>query len=386
MRAPFDQKSDPLPYEERSVVDESLFDSFPIRLEEQIAPWGIAPMARRLWPHATRSLERTGRLGEALSDARHALEGEWGLQTLELPISTVCDTEAFHRFTVELIGRASEFRNAYNGALDAYRTAHRLRTSAQPLPDLGARDQWIETPFWVWQKDDPRRRPLWVRPNANGVELSDAGQWKTTLDHTPDVAVERLASLRSEGIKIRGRALATTLYARLVLSDLFLHGIGGAKYDQVTDDLSERFFGASPPAYLTVSASLWLPVTRPDSHKPGHRELGQRLRDLRFHPEHHVDSSSSDANKWIDQKQRWVRTKKTFDNAAERHLAIQEANEVMFEMLRTEADAISAELASGEARQRGDALRDSREFSFALFPEEDLRERMLALSGSEPAE
>ena len=45
----------------------------------------------------------------------------------------------------------------------------------------------------------------------------------------------RLAELSSRGIKLRTRALTTTLFARLVLSDMFLHGIGGAKYDQVTD-------------------------------------------------------------------------------------------------------------------------------------------------------
>ena len=40
--------------------------------------------------------------------------------------------------------------------------------------------------------------------------------------------------LRESGVKIRPRAILTTLYSRLFLSDLFIHGIGGAKYDAWT--------------------------------------------------------------------------------------------------------------------------------------------------------
>ena len=59
-----------------------------------------------------------------------------------------------------------------------------------------------------------------------------------------------------QGVKIRSRALVTTLWARLALSDLFLHGIGGAKYDQVTDRLIESFFDLAPPAIMVLSATF----------------------------------------------------------------------------------------------------------------------------------
>ena len=54
--------------------------------------------------------------------------------------------------------------------------------------------------------------------------------------------------------------MITTLFARLFLGDLFMHGIGGAKYDQVTDSLVERFFGVKPPGFMTLTATLRLPV------------------------------------------------------------------------------------------------------------------------------
>ena len=49
------------------------------------------------------------------------------------------------------------------------------------------------------------------------------------------------------GVRIRPRALTLTLWARLCLSDLFIHGIGGAKYDRITDQLIRCYFGIEPP-------------------------------------------------------------------------------------------------------------------------------------------
>ena len=74
------------------------------------------------------------------------------------------------------------------------------------------------------------------------------------------------------GVRIRSRALVTTLWARLALGDLFIHGIGGAKYDRVTDLLIERFFGLRPPGLLVLSATLHLPIERDRVH--GRRRAG----------------------------------------------------------------------------------------------------------------
>ena len=70
-------------------------------------------------------------------------------------------------------------------------------------------------------------------------------------------------ALEARGIEIRPRALITTMYARLFLSDLFIHGIGGAKYDELTDAIIRRFFGIEPPAYMTVTGTVRLPIPRP---------------------------------------------------------------------------------------------------------------------------
>ena len=59
---------------------------------------------------------------------------------------------------------------------------------------------------------------------------------------------------------LRPRALTLTLFARLCLGDFFIHGIGGGKYDEVTDAIIRDYFGIEPPAYQVLSATLHLPL------------------------------------------------------------------------------------------------------------------------------
>ena len=45
------------------------------------------------------------------------------------------------------------------------------------------------------------------------------------------------------------------MFARLAVADLFIHGIGGAKYDELTDAIGERFFGIQLRPYMVVSGT-----------------------------------------------------------------------------------------------------------------------------------
>ena len=53
--------------------------------------------------------------------------------------------------------------------------------------------------------------------------------------------------LPARGVRLRTRALTTTMFARYLLGDLFIHGIGGAKYDELGDEIARGFFGIEPP-------------------------------------------------------------------------------------------------------------------------------------------
>ena len=264
----FDRPDGRLPFEERRILDASLFASFGRRVAQRIAPLVADPLIGRFWPMVLERARHVDRLGYCLAQARHQLEGQWGLQTLELPQSAVCGSEPFHWFLVHLMANLDRFRECYNRAVHEYRRANRIRNAAHPVPDLVAEGSWLEAPLWIWTAEQPQRRRVFVCRRGREIVVSDrAGQelrLPLTADGDATDAVGRLMAWSRQGVRIRSRALITTLWARLALCDLFLHGIGGAKYDQVTDRLIETFFGMTPPGIMVLSATLHLPIRRAD--------------------------------------------------------------------------------------------------------------------------
>ncbi len=381
---PFDQPGAAVPYEERGIADAALFRSFGARAMEAIGALVPHPVLERLWPLACERADELGNLGLSLAQARHIVEGNWGLQTLELPQSRVCAAESFRWFTAHLLAHAPRFREYYNEAVGHYRRRHGVRSAAHPFPDLAERDGFVETPFWIWTVADPRRRALFAALRNGRVIISDGNSTHIELPLTPEgdgaAAVGRLGTLESAGVKVRSRALTTTLWARLALSDLFVHGIGGAKYDEVTDRLFEQFFGLRPPRLMVVSGTRLLPVPAPEGSLEQKRQVKQRLWQLRHHPEQFLDDCQvaspydrDGAGRLVAEKQRWIATAQTAENARGRCRAIRRINLALQPFVarqqREEADRLD-EL--DRALEASRVLR-WREFSFCLHPEPSLR-------------
>jgi len=384
---PLDQPLGQMPYEERRIVDPALWKSLGQRVTKAIFPLVSDPLIGQWWPNVVEISSDTPQLGLAIAQARHRLELEWSHPSLEIPQSQVCQTDSFRHFALHLFCEAARLRHDYNSALADYREAHHLRNSAQPLPDLTEIESWTETPFWIWTQADPTRRALFVRQTPTNLLLSDRQQWQATLPRDmPQAALQQLADWESQGIKLRSRALITTLYARLLLADTFIHGIGGAKYDQVTDTLSQRFFEIRPPTFLTLSGTLRLPIEHQSQPPLLLRKLQQTLRELRYHPESHLGDSLADPRvaalvaALVAEKRRWVRTAKTEANAAERHVGIATANESLQPWLESRRQEIETQLQAMGSRIRANQVLESREYAFCLFPRELLRDFLLDFS------
>ncbi len=395
---PFDVPEPCVAYESRRIVDRDLFSSFGRRVKEQIAPLVADPLIEKFWPLAQQRMQQTENLGACLAQARHRLEGDWGLQTLEVPQSRICETEPFCWFMAHLLGQLPRLWETYNEAVRQYRRAHRIRSKAHPVPELTSDGPWLEAPLWVFSADNPRRRPLFVRQRCNRIVLSDRGALEIELPLSGDgdaaKAVDRLMNLRRRGdyIKIRSRALITTLWARLVLGDLFVHGIGGAKYDEVTDTLIERFFGLRPPGFLVLSATLHLPVRR-SGPIPGPRvsieqshTIRRQLRELVYHPERFLGENhgqtlgaSNDPAGLIATKARWIRTRQTPQNARARCGAIRRVNQALQPWVQRERKRLQRLQAETADAIRAEAVLRWREYGFCLYPEETFREFVLAL-------
>lgn len=391
---PYDAAGAQTPWEERRLADRATWQSFGTRAAQTIAPLVAGPLVSQWWPEVVGQRPEQGMLSLALSQARHRLELAWGNKSCEIPQSLVCQTAPFRRFTIALLAAAEKFRDAHNESLAEYRREHRLRNHAQPVPDLALADDWIEAPFWLWSTADTSRRALFVKRVQNELRLSDRAGFEGTLPlpsgGDPGDAVQQLAEWEAHGVKLRTRALTTTMFARMFLADVFIHGIGGAKYDQVTDAICERLFGFRPPTHVMLTGTLRLPIPHVADSLDKERQLRQALRDLRYHPENSLADCAisprdrQSVDQLVERKLAWVHTVKTPENAAERHRHIVAANEALANWTTARREQLEQELRETDRRRRGNRLLESREYPFCLFPHDLLRGFLLDFSTRMP--
>ena len=170
---PLDRSSAEIPYEERGVLDPCLLRSFAVRARALLGSLVPRPLLDEFWPLVVERAAAGATLGECFSQARHLQEGRWGASTLELPQSRVCELESFAWFTCHLLAELPRVHVEYNAAVAEYRRANHVRSLAHPVPDLAIDDGWLEAPYWIWSRDNPRRRRLFARRVGHEIELTD---------------------------------------------------------------------------------------------------------------------------------------------------------------------------------------------------------------------
>ncbi len=380
---PFDRVVETIPYEQREIADAELFASFAERVRAASSGVLAQPLMDEYWQLVLEARRRSPNLGRCLAEARHRLEGRWGQDTWEVPLSAVCEAPPFARFACHLLAHLPRFHEIYNASLREYRRVNHVRSRSHPVPDLERDGDWQEAPFWLWNDAAPARKRAFVQAGRDGLELTDRGTIRVQLPLTArrdaTSAVDALAALGQQGIKLRPRALVTTMYARLVLSDLFLHGIGGAKYDQLTDLIIARFFGLPPPGFVTLSATVLLFEDRTRELTQAIRDGRQLLRDLRFHPERQL-THRADFDPWIAEKRAWIARDLPRGRRLVRHREIQRLNAQLSSTLADRREQTETQLTCWTAELRRQTHLASREFAFCLFSENNLRPLLLDLS------
>ena len=361
---PFDSSAEELAFEMSQVVDRKTFEEFGERLAQTISPLVGNPLIESLWPEV---LETSGLLSMPASIAagRHRLETKHGLSNLELPVSLLSTTRSFAKFVEYLVCGASHFREIYNASLFEFRKANRIRSRSHPVPELESREEFEEVPFWVWTRELPNRRRLFTKATHKDVEMTDFQGWSVKLSR-PQLAsdFQELNQLDSD-VFIRPRALATTMFSRLFASDLFLHGIGGAKYDQLGDEIARQFFEVAPPEFMTATATMKLPFNMPSAAWEKVTQLEMELRELRCHPDRELVGDPRALRKMELVKQRPAKgSRKSW------HDEIAAINKSLFEELVMERKDLESRIAMARENQPLIKLMNSREFSFALFPHE----------------
>ncbi len=289
-------------------------------------------------------------LGTLMTAARRRYEASAETTYLEILASAQSRLPSFRRFAATLLIDAVGFRHVLNTALADYRARTGTRSAVQPFPDLAEGDGRVEAPFWLLAGG--RRLPASVGSDGR---LYAADEPVAMLGTTVDSAADALAE---HDFLLAPRAITLTLFQRLFVADLFVHGTGGGRYDRVTDAIIAGYYGVEPPSFVVASMTLLLPLGARTVTDEEVADAEHRLH--RF--EHNPDSVLAEVE---------------FDTAVEREAA--EA------LARRKAEAVEAISAPGADRKAlGAAIRElNAELGAMLEPVERGLREALALARAE---
>jgi hypothetical protein len=384
---PFDQWPGDALFYNHCVTDQSLFCSVAERAKEHTAKWPFVPLLEKFWQrvvqdHAEREARKAIKIPEipfepiptrvswCFETARRSIEREWGCRNWELPWGTAKCVGS--RLILHLLSDLQRFRTVYNECIRAFRRKHRIRSRNHPAPELAAEGDWLEAPFWVDARAWGRLGRLFVRRTGDRLDLRF-----NTSQAALQIRAGNLEDYQraAKSLDINPRALTTTLLVRLVFADVFIHGIGGAKYDEVTDEIIRRYFGMEPPAYMVVSGTLRLPFPAFPVTADDRRRLQRRLRDVEWNPQKCVSSDAPEVPELIALWRKWSVTEpETRAGRRERFRALRWINEQLQALVpASERETVQAELARVESELSANAILRRRDYAFCLYPEELLR-------------
>lgn len=182
-----------------------------------------------------------------------------GLALTPLRVSQLVKTQGWKMFCDLIVQDEKHFRKLYNNAVENYRHAHKIRNHAQPVPNLKEN----EIGLWITEKNQTLKQKAFL---------------------------SNIQKARNDQELFLPRAITLSIFSRLFLSDFFIHGLGGAKYDRVTEQIINDFFKTPAAAFGVTSATMHLQLNPESSlhqikNLPGPGELKRKRRKLLYHPD-----------------------------------------------------------------------------------------------------
>ena len=217
--------------------------------------------------------------------ARRTFEKKFGLRVHHVRSSVLCQSPAWSAFVGLWIKNATRWTEIYNQALADYRRRYRIKSPSRPMPPLAVSDHAIELPFWIYHRGRPRERLVVKRGDHATIIRPDGPLQLPDMDEGGAQAPTWQRVLDEHQLCIRPRALTLTLYVRTFLANLFIHGIGGAMYDEMTDQIAAKI-GMPIGGFMCASAGWLLPGGHGEhAAQESLVELKSRRHHLRHNPQ-----------------------------------------------------------------------------------------------------
>jgi hypothetical protein len=290
----------------------------------------------------------------------------------ELTLTAICKTDAFGTFAAALIEDAERFCTTYNECLARHRRTRRIRTTVNPFPDLRRNATAIEVPLWH-VGDDGRRSAVFVEPGTDSATLrahdAPLGTFSTRAE------LEQLLA----ALELRPRAVTLTMFLRLCLADLFVHGVTGANYDAATDAIIRDAFGIEPPAYGVASLTLPLPLEFDDGLEDRVRSLAHQARRMTWNPDEFVPEASA-----LRRRKRDILAGAGEHLTRAEHEAIEAVRVQLLDEIAPARRAHDGELEAARAALVDQRRLAARDFPYFLYPLPQLQAAMQSPSAARP--
>ena len=125
-----------------------------------------------------------------------------------------------------------------------------------------------------------RHPTLGVRRLDAGADPAPLPLW---IEQEEGLRTANVDDLQSDGL--HPKALLLTALARVGLADLFIHGLGGWRYDEAMEDWMDAWWGVRPTRRAMVTADLRLPILGSQWLESIRNGLLQQVRRRRHDPE-----------------------------------------------------------------------------------------------------
>lgn len=312
---------------------------------------------------ANKALSSSNNLAWFLTISSRLFKERLGFNHQDVFLSTICQIPAFVYFFSLILSSPKYFASTYNRILSEYRRERRIKSSLIPFPDLRIEGNIIELPFWIWEAKK-KRSTLYLRLDGEKVYLCQGL-------NVSQKGVDSLAKIVEEGLKgykLRPKALMLTLFARLFLCDLWIHGVGGARYERINDRIASDFFSIALPEYAVASANLHLDFNL-DTEIRG---LKDRVRMMKFHPERFLRASNKETIFLLQSKRELLGKIKIKNGEDKKELSkqLRAINEKLKGKMAQEIQGIERSIFEKEKLLE---IANYREYPFFLFPLADLK-------------
>lgn len=342
--------------------------------------WGERSLSETVW------WDPSWNMGDVVTWLQGILSTTLGLADLAyLPVSRLSGTGAFADFLASVLTDPTRFAQCYNEVVagSAHHRRGRPGNAICPL-EVDHHRRQTELPFWLVRAGQGRTS-LRVHADEKATVglLTKAGEVGRLPTGAYSDTQQALQQLERSGWAIRPKAVSLTLFLRLYLADWFIHGVGGARYEAITDHLMHEFYCLPVRPYGMITCTALLPRCR-WHEEPVDASLTQHRS---HHLWHNPEVSFGEPGCWpapvrylVGEKRREVA--RAGDRAVpddQRKAAwksILAINQRLRDYARRQAAPGIETMTLTEDDQTSQRIRGSREYFFGLFPEEKLRKWM----------